>query len=1030
MKRFRLSLFCLLMLAVGMPAMAQEQSGSIQGTVRDAQGGVLPGATVEARNMSGAGIVTTVTDTAGVYRFPALAPGAYEFTATLSGFSPARSSATVTLGQTLRVDLALSIGAMTETIQVTGEAPLIDLKTNAVTSTVTQQMIEAMPKGRGLISLLTQIPGSINENAGTGGTRAGGFMIDGATGSENRWLVDGVDRTNADNGTSSAIAGTDIVQQDFVDTVQVKQSGYNAEYQAALGGVVNVVTRSGTNKFRGSAGVYYTDADWSGDPRASLRAVPTDGSRYEYITVPKDVSFDKNFQVDPVFSLGGPILKDKAWFFVGYGPQYWRSERTVTWANRGNNPATQTFDNGSPHQRALNYNISTQFTSNLRVRATGYNERRRGELGLPAVEPTGTSTANANTFNPRSQLRTDAVSDGYSATIDYRLSPNVYWNVTGSTLKSDSFSAGGDYNRNTRRVFQSSNVGMAGVPANFQQISGFADGAANSFSAQNEYTRSKISSDVTWFKRGAGEHAIKAGFLYEKIGHVINTGGQHPTINLYWNSTYATLSNESTRGTYGYFVALRQYNGGDVAEKNLSFFAQDAWTVNNKLTVNYGLRIENEKIPSYNQFPGIEFSFGDKISPRLGFAYDMKGDGKWKAYGSWGVFYDNMKLALPLGAWGGAKWIDYVYTLDTPDWPSINCSDINGGTTCTGGRYIEQNDRRHVSNNPAANETDPNMKPSKKQEFTIGLDHELTSVMSVGFRYAHKWWNEAVDDIGVLVPGVGEVFYIANPGVGLGTQRFGSGFPEVPRVKNSYDGVELVVRKRYSNNWQATASLLFSRQYGNYNGLANAEAFDAGGNRTSPNVARYYDGLYMNFDENGDEVLGVLPTDRPFQFKLQGSYRLKFGTHVGLNIVGLSGLPYTSYVTYQAVPVYYKGRSDLGRAPFFTQADLNLRHDIKIKGDTKIALEATVLNLFDQDTVTGYNGIAYRDALVLPGATPQAAFFTPGGFDTVAVQAARLAASQTPGNPNSGTGRPNPLYGLANAYQSARSIRLSAKFSF
>jgi outer membrane receptor protein involved in Fe transport len=1016
---FRIALACLLVLGFGASAPAQEQAGAIQGVVKDPQGGVLPGVAVQARSSRNAGITTSVTDTSGVFRFPALPPGAYEITATLAGFSPAKSNAVVDLGQTLKIDLTLKVGGVAETVDVVGESPLIDTKANATTATISEKMIETMPKGRGLISLLTQIPGTNNENAGTLGNRAGGLMIDGATGSENRYLIDGVDRTNARTGTGSAISGTEIIQQDFVEQVQVKQSGYNAEYQAALGGVVSVVTKSGTNNFHGSAGAYYTDFSWSGDPRASLRAVPTDASRSEYITIPKDTNYDTNYQVDPVFTLGGPIKRDKAWFFIGYGPQFWRQERTVTWSNPGAFAPTQTFDIGSPYQRALNYNIRTQLTSKLSLRATGYNERLRGGLGLPAVEPNGTSTANAATFNPRSTIRSDAKSDGYSAIADYTVSNALFWNTTASTFRSDTFSAGGDYNHDIRRTFSTTNIGMAGVPANLQQISGYADGAANTFNAQDQYTRSKISSDLTWFKRAKGDHAIKFGVLYERIGNLANLGQQNTNIALNWGSTYATLSGGTARGAFGYFTAARSYTGGDIKETNLSFFVQDQWTVNNKLTLNYGLRVEREVIPSYKpENPGIEFGWGDKLAPRLGFAYDIKGDGKLKAFGSFGTFYDNMKLEMPRGAWGGDHWIDYVYTLDTPNWPSITCTDPNGARTCTGGTFIEQNDRRHVSNNPASNETDPNMKPSQKREITVGLDRELNSSVSIGFRYAHKWWVETVDDIGVQVPGVGEVFYIANPGIGIGTQRFGAGFPQVPRVKNKYDGVEVVLRKRYSNNWQATASFLYSRQWGNYNGLASGEQSDASGNRTSPNVSRYYDGLYMSYDEKGNEVVGLLPTDRPIQVKAQGSYSFKFGTSVGLNMFGMSGLPYTSYVTYQSVPVYYKGRDDLGRVPFLTQVDLNLLHDFKIKGQSKLQLQATLLNLLDQDTVTSRVGAAYRDALVIPGATPQAAFFQSGGFDTVAIQASRLPAS----------GRPSPLYGLANGYQSARSVRLAAKF--
>jgi hypothetical protein len=1009
MTRFRASLFCLLILSFVSPALAQEQSGSIQGVVRDAQGGVLPGVTVEARSARNAGVNTSVTDTAGVYRFHALPPGSYDFTATLSGFSPAKSSATVVLGQSLKVDLTLKVGGMTETVQVTGEAPLIDTKANAATATVTKEMIDLIPKGRGLLTLLTQVPGTNNES------RNGGLSIDGASGSENRFLVDGVDRTNARTGTSNAISGTEVVVQDFIEAVQVKQSGYNAEFRAALGGVVSAQTRSGTNSFHGSAGAYYNDNKWLGDIRPTTRAVPTDAARAEIITIPRD----KFYQVDPVLTLGGPILKDKAWFFVGYGPQFWRQERTVTWVTPGVNPPTQTFDIGSPSQKALNYNVTTQFTSKLRARVTGSNERLRGSLPLPALEPNGTSTSNATTFNPRSTIRTDGKNDAYSAILDFTASNSLYLNLTAGYLDYDTFQTGGDYNHNIRRTFSTTNVGLLDVPASFQRVSGFADGAANSFSEQDRYTRFNLSTDATLFKRWKGDHAIKVGGLYERIGNQANLGGQFPTIALNWGGTYANLSGGSNRGTYGYFTVSRTYTGGDIKETNLSLFAQDQWTMNNKLTVNYGLRIENEEIPSYKpENPGVKFGWGDKIAPRLGFAYDVKGDGKWKGYGSWGVFYDTMKLEMPRGAWGGDHWIDYVYTLNTFDWPSITCSDINGGTTCTGGTFIEQNDRRHPSNELGKSLVDPNLKPTKKQEFSLGLDRELSSVMSLGVRYVHKWWNETIDDVGVSVPGVGEVFYIANPGSGLGKSPLGAQFPTVPKVLNKYDGLDITLRKRFSNNWQATSSVVFSRLFGNYGGLASSD--EAG--RTAPNVSRYYDALYLSFDQKGKEANGLLNTDRPIQFKLQGSYSFKFGTSIGLDFYARSGTVNSSTVTYQSVPVYFNGRGDLGRTPFINQTDLNLVHDFKIKGNVKLTFLANVSNVFDQQTVTQIGFSAYRDALVIPGFTnnPGGAFFQPNGFDTVAIQAARLPAS----------GRPNPLYKLPNAYQAARAIRVMAKIAF
>ena len=195
------------------------------------------------------------------------------------------------------------------------------------------------------------------------------------------------------------------------------------------------------------------------------------------------------------------------------------------------------------------------------------------------------------------------------------------------------------------------------------------------------------------------------------------------------------------------------------------------------------MRLEKEEIPSYNpNAPGVEFGWGDKIAPRAGFAYDVKGDGRWKAYGSYGLFFDTMKLEMPRGAWGGEKWVSYYYTLDTPDWKSIDCKGANGEEGCNGGRYIEEINFRHTSNEPGSviGQIDPDLQPTQKHEYTFGLDHELGARMSLGIRYVNKGWDQTIDDIGVCAPGsqtCGEVYNIANPGYGIGKTPIQGPYP-------------------------------------------------------------------------------------------------------------------------------------------------------------------------------------------------------------------------------------------------------------
>ena len=214
--------------------------------------------------------MTVATDTMGLYRFPALPAGAYEITASLSGFTASKvADVRLGLGQVLKIDLVLSLAAIAETVQVTAESPLIDVKQNANTTSISTAAIERIPKGRDFTSVIAMAPGSNSED------RAGGISIDGASGSENRFIVDGMDTTNLQNGTTGKTVVTD-----FLDQVQVKTSGYNAEFPGATGGVVSAITKSGSNAFHGSGGFYYSNNDsLRGSVRPSLRLKPTQHPR-------------------------------------------------------------------------------------------------------------------------------------------------------------------------------------------------------------------------------------------------------------------------------------------------------------------------------------------------------------------------------------------------------------------------------------------------------------------------------------------------------------------------------------------------------------------------------------------------------------------------------------------------------------------------------------------------------------------------------------------------------------------------------
>jgi len=1010
------------------PALAQETRGAIQGTIKDSSGGVLPGVTVQAA-ITGASAQSTVTDAKGVYRFPALQPGTYVVTSTLSGFTTAKADdVKVILGQLLTIDLTMAPASRSESIEVKAETPIVDVKQNSVTQVITSDVIDLLPKtGTGILGALSGLPGAANEG------RLGGFGIDGAGASENRYIIDGMDASNLQNGT----LGKDL-NISFIDQIQVKQSGYNAEFRAATGGVVSAVTKSGTNTYHGDINTFVSGRPlrgMQGNVRPNIRLVPSDNTKAEFFYTPR---LNETTTINPTYNVGGPIMKNRTWFFVGYNPQWSRQVRNVIWttpvafvgpncvAATGVGCPKQTFESKSKDATYI-YNAIMQVRPSIRMRFNGTNEPQTNGLGVPTIDAaTGTSTVNATTFNPRSPVYTESFSNSYSLVTDWSVSNTTYVNITGGYLGYGSHSTGGDYFHGIHRQFSTSNINYLDVPANLQGTTNFSDSASNSFSVQNDFSRFNVNADITRFMNWRGQHAVKAGVQLERFGNTVNNGQQYPNVLLNWNSSRQTLSNTSVRGTYGYYIVRRQYTVGDVHSNNIGIFGQDQWTVNPKLTINYGLRTDQTNIPSYRkENQGIKFGFNEKLAPRVGFAYDLKGDGKWKGYGSWGIFYDIEKLEMPLGSFGAQHWIDYFWTLDDYNWPAINCD----GTPTSGcpGTFIEQVDFRHVSNGSGSdNLVDPNLKPYKSEEVTFGMDHEIGRRMSVGTRFTHKWIDMATEDVGVQVPGVGEVFYTANPAYGYGAYPLGQSLPRTPFPKRHYDGLEFKFNRRMDGRWFLNGSLLLSRTWGNYSGLTSSDE----NGRNSPGVNRFFDGLYMSFDQNGKPVYGVLQSDRPYVLKIQPAYVLPWGTQAGAEIDVESGLPQSSTVTFTGVPVFVYGRNDLGRSPTYSYVNLNFQQAFTIR-HYRFMASLDINNLLDEMTVTSFGTSPYRDAMTFTQCTggsstdnrscADRAFFA--GFNTAQVMALDNASSAS-------TGRPDPRFKLASGWQGARSARLQVKFTF
>jgi hypothetical protein len=533
------------------------------------------------------------------------------------------------------------------------------------------------------------------------------------------------------------------------------------------------------------------------------------------------------------------------------------------------------------------------------------------------------------------------------------------------------------------------------VPANLQQPTGFVSSLSNTAIDHDKQTRLMGQVDATWYGRFAGDHQIRGGVQMDRRAEDITSGELAARVSMFWDSSLST-GVPVQRGTFGYYSvrsnAVDPKKGfitqGNVKTNLVGFFVQDQWSVTNKLTVNLGVRTEQEKVPSFTtaegvpQFP-IEFPFADKFAPRVGVSYDVTGDGRNKIYGSWGVFYDIFKLELPQGSFGGQKWLEYYYTLDTADWPNLITSGCP--PACPGTQIRGPIDFRLPSVTPGV-DIEPNLKPMRSQEATIGFEHQFNNVMAGSARYVHKQLDRAIEDTGFLTADGSEGYVVANPGEGITSLAFVNPNINLPKARRNYDGVEFALEKRFANNWFARATYLWSRLDGNYPGLSQSDE----NGRADPNVGRTFDFPLMMFTQDGTPSYGRLPTDRPHQVKVQAIYQFRFGTTVGANEYLQSGIPVTREMAVlppNNYPVQYLGRGNDGRTDPFVQTDVYAQHEIKL-GGRALQFNVTVLNLFNTrnannvfSTVQAVNGITFD----------QAQFYT-SGFDFDQLAAAQGVA--------------------------------------
>jgi hypothetical protein len=999
----RISAFLLaFVLAITGLATAQETTGTISGRVVDGQGLAVPGATVIVTGPQGARSV--VTDSEGRYTAQLLVPGAYTVRAELQGFRAAEARGIgVSLGTTSVVNVTMQVGAFTETVEVTAAASVVDTRSTTTGAVMDSEMLARIPVGRRVTDTLYVAPGV--SSSGSAG-RANPSMA-GGSGLDNLYVIDGVNVSNTGYG---AIGSYSIVfgslgtatPFDFVKEVQVKTGGYEAEFGQSMGGVVNIVTKSGTNSFRGSAFGYTRNSGLEGGwktvdtPNGTVNTVGTQTS---------DVGFEGGF----------PIMRDRLFFFGAINPAW----ETRTFNAPAGFPLASLGDVKRERQ-LLSYSAkgTYQLTDSHRVDASFFGDPSHGDMG-----PQRTSSLTVQDTSSFSEIDYG----GHNQTVRYDGIFGSNWLLEGSFARAkniiEELPSVNDWRVTDTRV----------VP---QVITG----GIGFYEAGNDSNNLQYSAKSTHV---FGGHQVRYGFLYEDVTFSQIQQRTGPTFTAHDGRATETGASISVlpdirfgaiyRVTRALFDSVR-----DTKQDYTSFFIQDAWTASDRLTINAGLRYESETlVGGFARLPVLDGSFVENFAlknnwaPRVGAVYDVLGNGRSKLFASYGRFFARVPNDLAARvltadeAITRGDYFDAALTRPIPDGVATQTSATAAPITA---HYTA----------PGAGEAhtfiDPDAKLSFKDEFVAGFEYEVIRNTNLGVRYIHRNIGRALEDVG-LYPALAcefgsegacafDTYVLTNPDENTPViidvpQLAGQGI-SFEKPEHSYNAVEFTVDRRFTNNWSLMSSYRWSRLHGNYEGF-----FRDDNGQSDPGITSLYDyptndPTYASiggprFGWQGDiRYLGALgngplPLDRPHQMKVFGNYLFNFGLNLGLGLTGVSGKPLTAlaalppYDNDSEVPLTPRGegfRTVDGlkeRTPAEWQVDLQASYAVNVGGARRVTFLADAFNLFNSRVVTEYN-----------------------------------AATEYPGfgivNPD--FGQPNSANVSGQMYQAPFALRLGARFEF
>jgi len=896
-----------LVLASGVVLSAQT-TGALQGRVLDANGNPMVGAKVTATGAGVQGERTTSTDGSGAYRIGLLPPGLITVTATKEGFNAAKAQVQVGLDRTATVELKLATLA-SATVEVVGSSTVVDMKATTTGGNYTAESISKLNVSRDFANIALLAPGVTTEGNMPNGNQ--GMKIYGASGAENNYVVDGVNATNVEFGTQGK-----RIPMEFIQEFQVKTGGYESEYGKALGGIINVITKSGGNDFTGDVFAYS-----EGQFLKTGNKHQNEGNLSQPLLL-------ENKTLELGFDVGGPIIKDKLWYFVAFD----RRTNNQTNLIRSADPTVNGLKAPTDSTRDL---FAMKFTwhptegQSFIASVVGDPEKITGAV----VTPKGTK----GTWDGEKKI------GGTDYSLRYELSGEKWFGQL-------------QYSQHAETNSTLPGVGANDIQLVDNTLGGSASGGFGRWD-DKKFTRNNITGSVTAFLDFFGSHELKGGFDIQSDKadiHRSYTGGQQVTLlnndgantatsliysHYWWTNAAGTLGFPYDTDPAAVFNAPTIVFASKPKHESTSFFLQDKWSPTARLNINLGVRVDNTDVK--DQFGVTAFSLKNEYAPRLGFVYDFKGKGQDKIYGSFSRYYEQVPLDLVIRSFSVERnptTYNYNSTGFAPNAAAeafltaqAQASDPTASAIVSSivGSYVEP--------------VDKNLKGSYSDEILIGAETTIDNLYILGGKFIRRYLGRAIEDGLDVTSPLGD-YFIMNPGQ---SSPAGVTYPQAVR---DYKGLEFTAQRRLADHYTWQLSYLWSELKGNYEGAFQGIGGADGTGQLDPNINAAFD--LPEFIVNS---YGLLSGDRKHQFKANGSYEWDMGLSLGANFVYQSGTPISRlgyHSGYGRYELFLLPRGTEGRTPDTARLDVNLAYSLKLASKQSLRFVLEVTNLFDSQATT------------------------------------------------------------------------------